>query len=88
MLVSYGVKDLLTSMPVDIALNALETLLDVGPTLAQRTSLKTFHFNKLVSSCIKEVNYFPFQEEFFMQKSGPPTGSSLLPVLAEVFMNF
>ncbi|KFD67416.1 hypothetical protein M514_20452 [Trichuris suis] len=48
-LVSYDVKDLFTSIPMDITLNALENLLDKDSTLSQRTSLKAFHVKKLVS---------------------------------------
>ncbi|KFD47738.1 hypothetical protein M514_11416 [Trichuris suis] len=72
---------------MDVTLNTLEKLLDGDPTLAQRTSLKTFHINRLVS-CMKEANYFRFQELFYMQKSGAPMGSPLSPVLAEAFMEF
>ncbi|KFD49617.1 hypothetical protein M513_09449 [Trichuris suis] len=57
-LVSYDVKDLFTSIPMDIILNALENLLDKDSTLSQRTSLKAFHVKKLVSFCMKEANYF------------------------------
>ncbi|KFD60687.1 hypothetical protein M514_10612, partial [Trichuris suis] len=87
-LVSYDVKDLFTNIPTDVTLNTLEKLLDRDPTLAQRTSLKTFHITKLVSFCMKEANYFRFQELFYMQKRGAPMGSPLSPVLAEVFMEF
>ncbi|KFD46363.1 hypothetical protein M513_12779 [Trichuris suis] len=85
-LVSYDVKDLFTSIPMDITLNALENLLDKDSTLSQRTSLKAFHVKKLVSFCMKEANYFRFGEQCFMQNSGAPMGSSLAAVLAEVFM--
>ncbi|KFD63888.1 hypothetical protein M514_23879, partial [Trichuris suis] len=71
---------------MDITLNALENLLDKDSTLSQRTSLKAFHVKKLVSFCMKEANYFRFGEQCFMQNSGAPMGSSLSPVLAEVFM--
>ncbi|KFD50119.1 hypothetical protein M514_09079 [Trichuris suis] len=60
--VSHDVKNLFISIPMDVALNALEKLLDVDPTLAQRTTLKTFHLNKLVSFCMKEANHFWFPE--------------------------
>ncbi|KFD50757.1 hypothetical protein M513_08413 [Trichuris suis] len=85
-LVSYDVKGLFTSIPMDITLNALENVLDKDSTLSQRTSLKPFHVKKLVSFCMKEANYFRFGEQCFIQNSGSPMGSSLSPVLAEVFM--
>ncbi|KFD67415.1 hypothetical protein M514_20451 [Trichuris suis] len=85
-LVSNDVKDLFTSIPMDITLHALENLLDKDSTLSQRTSLKAFHVKKLVSFCMKEANYFRFGEQCFMQNSGAPMGSSLAAVLAEVFM--
>ncbi|KFD63870.1 hypothetical protein M514_24018 [Trichuris suis] len=62
-LVSYDVKDLFTSIPMDITLNALENLLDKDSTLSQRSSLKAFHVKKLVSFCMKEANYFRFGEQ-------------------------
>ncbi|KFD49721.1 hypothetical protein M513_09418 [Trichuris suis] len=78
-LVSYDVKDLFTSIPMDAMLDALEKLLDMDSTLAQRTSLKTFHVNKLVSFCMKEANYFLFHELFYMQKGGAPMGPFYRP---------
>ncbi|KFD50276.1 hypothetical protein M514_08904 [Trichuris suis] len=87
-LASYDVKDLFTSIPMDVTLDALEKLLDVDSTLAQRTSLKTLHVNKLVSFCMKEANCFRFQEHFYTQKGGAPIGSPLSAILAEVFMEF
>uniref|UniRef100_A0A5S6Q5S9 Reverse transcriptase domain-containing protein n=1 Tax=Trichuris muris TaxID=70415 RepID=A0A5S6Q5S9_TRIMR len=36
--------------------------------------------------CLKQGNYFNFQGRFYRQNRGIPMGSSLSPVLAEVFM--
>ncbi|KFD62912.1 hypothetical protein M514_24952 [Trichuris suis] len=86
MLVSYDVKDLFTSIPMDVTLNALEKRLDKDSTLSQQTSLRAFHVKKLVSFCMKEANYVQFGEQCFTQNSGAPMGSSLSPVQTEVFM--
>uniref|UniRef100_A0A5S6QVG5 Reverse transcriptase domain-containing protein n=1 Tax=Trichuris muris TaxID=70415 RepID=A0A5S6QVG5_TRIMR len=84
--VSYDVKDLFTNIPIPTTLGVLEDLLSKDATLAQRTRLNPFHLVKLVSFCMKEGNYFRFQDRFYAQNNGAPMGSSLSPILAEVFM--
>uniref|UniRef100_A0A5S6Q0J6 Reverse transcriptase domain-containing protein n=1 Tax=Trichuris muris TaxID=70415 RepID=A0A5S6Q0J6_TRIMR len=85
-MVSYDVKDLFTSIPMAHTLSTLQRLLDSDSTLHQRTSLNPFHIVKLVSFCMNEGNYFRFLDMFYAKTNGAPMGSSLSPVLAEVFM--
>ncbi|KFD54650.1 hypothetical protein M513_04350 [Trichuris suis] len=86
LMVSYDVKDLFTSIPISCTLKLLEDLLKTDTSRHLRTKLNPFHILKLVSFCMKEGNYFRFQDSFFSQQDGAPMGSPLSPVLAEVFM--
>uniref|UniRef100_A0A5S6Q269 Reverse transcriptase domain-containing protein n=1 Tax=Trichuris muris TaxID=70415 RepID=A0A5S6Q269_TRIMR len=85
-IVSYDVKDLFTSIPMSHILNTLQLLMDSDSTLHERTHLNPSHLVLLFSVCMNEGNYFKFQEKFHAQTNGAPMGSSLSPVLAELFM--
>ncbi|KFD68177.1 hypothetical protein M514_19665 [Trichuris suis] len=85
-MVSYDVKDLFTSIWIHHTHTVLQTLFDSDSSLSQRTDPSPYHIVKLVSFCMRQGNYFRFQESFFLQNDGAPMGSSLSPVLAELFM--
>uniref|UniRef100_A0A5S6QS56 Reverse transcriptase domain-containing protein n=1 Tax=Trichuris muris TaxID=70415 RepID=A0A5S6QS56_TRIMR len=87
LLVSYDVKGLFTSIPIEYTLKVLQSLLDNDSQLSSRTKLNPYHITKLVSFCMPEGNYFHFEDKFFKHNSGAPMGSPLSPVLAEVFMD-
>ncbi|KFD50083.1 hypothetical protein M514_09043 [Trichuris suis] len=85
-LVSYDVKDLFPSIPISRTLKILYYLLNKDEDLLNRTKLNPFHIIKLVSFCMGEGIYFPFDNKFYKQAGGTPMGSPLFPVLAEIFM--
>uniref|UniRef100_A0A5S6QPK8 Reverse transcriptase domain-containing protein n=1 Tax=Trichuris muris TaxID=70415 RepID=A0A5S6QPK8_TRIMR len=87
-MVSYDVKNLFTSIPIECTLNRLEELLSRDETLKNRTKLNPHHVKELVSFCTSEANFFRFQRNFFLQKNGAPMGSSLSPAIAEIFMEY
>ena len=40
-----------------------------------------------MQDCLKQ-NYFRFNNKFYSQKKGLPMGSSMSPVMAEIYMNY
>uniref|UniRef100_A0A5S6QH72 Reverse transcriptase domain-containing protein n=1 Tax=Trichuris muris TaxID=70415 RepID=A0A5S6QH72_TRIMR len=55
-------------------------------SLNQRTKLNPFHLVQLVKFCMEESNFFQWRGKFYSQEKGAPMGSSLSPVIAELFM--
>uniref|UniRef100_A0A5S6QSR1 Reverse transcriptase domain-containing protein n=1 Tax=Trichuris muris TaxID=70415 RepID=A0A5S6QSR1_TRIMR len=86
MLVSYDVKDLSTSIPLDMAYTIILEALSKDSSLNQRTKLNPFHLVQLVKFCMEEGNFFQWRGKFYSQEKGAPMGSSLSPVIAELFM--
>uniref|UniRef100_A0A5S6R5A3 Reverse transcriptase domain-containing protein n=1 Tax=Trichuris muris TaxID=70415 RepID=A0A5S6R5A3_TRIMR len=85
-MVSYDVKDLFTSIPVEHTLQLTLNLLEHDVNLTNRTKLNPFHLIQLIKFCLTDGNYFHFQRRFFRQSKGVPMGSPLSPVFAEIFM--
>uniref|UniRef100_A0A5S6QUV8 Reverse transcriptase domain-containing protein n=1 Tax=Trichuris muris TaxID=70415 RepID=A0A5S6QUV8_TRIMR len=82
--VSYDVKDLFTSIRLDLTYTFILDTLSKDTSLKDRTN--PFHLTQLAKFCKEEGNYFHWKGTFFSQKRGAPTGSSLSPVVAELFM--
>ncbi|KFD47298.1 hypothetical protein M514_11808 [Trichuris suis] len=85
-LISYDVKELFPSIPISHALKLLFDLLSKDDTLFDRTKLNPFHITKLTSFCMREGNYFHFDDKFYKQVNGAPMGSPVSPVLVEVLI--
>uniref|UniRef100_A0A5S6QTN4 Reverse transcriptase domain-containing protein n=1 Tax=Trichuris muris TaxID=70415 RepID=A0A5S6QTN4_TRIMR len=85
-LVSYDVKDLFTSIPLDITYSLIVDTLSKDSLLKDRTKLNPIHLTQLVKFCMKEGNFFHWKGTFFSQKRGAPMGSPLSPIVAEIFM--
>uniref|UniRef100_A0A5S6QG45 Reverse transcriptase domain-containing protein n=1 Tax=Trichuris muris TaxID=70415 RepID=A0A5S6QG45_TRIMR len=85
-LVSYDVKDLFTSIPLDITYTIILDTLSKDALLKDRTKLSPYHLTELVKFCMKEGNFFHWKRTFFCQKRGAPMGSPLSPIVAEIFM--
>uniref|UniRef100_A0A5S6QQD0 Reverse transcriptase domain-containing protein n=1 Tax=Trichuris muris TaxID=70415 RepID=A0A5S6QQD0_TRIMR len=84
-LVSYDVKGLFTSVPLGYTYDIILESLSKDENLKQRTKLNSSHLTQLVKFCLEEGNYFHWNG-CFSQKKGAPMGSSLSPVVAEMFM--
>uniref|UniRef100_A0A5S6QSY2 Reverse transcriptase domain-containing protein n=1 Tax=Trichuris muris TaxID=70415 RepID=A0A5S6QSY2_TRIMR len=85
-LVSYDVTDLFTSIPLDLTYQIISELLSNDVSLNERTKLNPYHITKLVKFCMEDGNYFHWKGSFYSQKRGAPMGSSLSPIIAEIFM--
>ena len=84
-MVSYDVTALFTSIPVDKAIKIIEERLKSDPTLPQRCELKIDQVLTLLSFCLT-TTYFIYNKQFFKQKHGAAMGSSVSPVVANLYM--
>uniref|UniRef100_A0A5S6R594 Reverse transcriptase domain-containing protein n=1 Tax=Trichuris muris TaxID=70415 RepID=A0A5S6R594_TRIMR len=85
-LVSYDVKDLFTSVPLDYTYDIILDSLSKDENLQHRSKLNPHHLTRLVRFCMEEGNYFQWNGSYFSQKKGAPMGSPLSPIVAEIFM--
>ena len=75
---SYDVCALLTSVPVDPALNIIKDLLEKDHTLKERTVMEVSDIILLLEFCLKNT-YFSFQDQFYEQVEGAAMGPPVSP---------
>ena len=71
-------------MPIKPALKIVKKLLEEDQTLQQRTTM-TLNNICLLEFCLNST-YFTFQEKFYEQVEGAAMGSSISPIVANVYM--
>ena len=84
-MVSYDVKALFTSVPVQPALEVIKKLLDEDQDLHRRTTMSTKHIMDLLEFCLRST-YFIHKGKFFEQVEGAAMGSPISPIVANLFM--
>ena len=84
-LVSYDVKALFTSVPVDQALNVIECKLRQDLTLPDRSELNGDQLIQLLEYCLT-TTYFVYGGEFYQQVHGAAMGSPVSPIVANLYM--
>ena len=84
-MMSYDVKALFTSIPIQHTLNIIKKLLEEDTSLQQRTSMAVKHFYCLLEFCLTNT-YFSFQGKLYEQKEGAAMGSPISPIVANIFM--
>ena len=83
-LVSFDVKSLYTSVPIDLALDAVRSLLETT-TKPVETQLTTDELIDLLSLCLRESS-FQFRNQFYEMTNGLAMGSPASPIVANIFM--
>ncbi|CAL8129102.1 unnamed protein product [Orchesella dallaii] len=84
-LVSFDVKSLFTSIPVQDALGIIRE--DLQQDLRWKSSFKgTLDELMMILDLCLNTSFFVFRSCYYLQKSGCPMGSPLSPIIAEFYM--
>ena len=86
-MMSYDVKALFTSVPTTQATNIIKKLLEENQELQQRATLSIENIICLLEFCLNST-YFSFQGKYFEQLEGDAMGSSLSPIVANLYMEY
>ena len=84
-LMSFDVKALFTSVPIEPAIRIIKKLLEEDQTLRQRTSMAVNHIVSLLEFCLRST-YFTFKGRFYEQQDGAAMGSPISPIVANLYM--
>ena len=82
---SYDVNALFTSIPVDKVIKIIEERLREDPTLKQRCERNVGQLITQLSFCLT-TTYFRYDGKCYKQKHGAAMGSSVSPVVANLYM--
>ena len=86
-IISYDVSAIFTSIPVKPAIEVIKKKLEQDTDLHQRTTMSIQNILDLLEFCLCNT-YFLFQGQYFEQTQGAAMGSSVSPVLANLYMEF
>ena len=84
-MVSYDVTALFTSIPVDQAIEVVKARLQEDRHLSKRCELSIGQLIQLLTFCLN-TTYFTYNGVFYKQKQGTAMGSSVSPVIANLYM--
>ena len=85
-LVSFDVKSLYTSVPIDRAMESVRSLLESDQSWKTMTDLTAEEVLDLLSVCLKESS-FKYRDRFYHMTSGLAMGSPVSPVVANIFVS-
>ena len=84
-LVSFDVKSLFTSVPVQPAINCVRKILLPDPSWALQSPISVLVIIKLLTICLEDTS-FKFRGKFYNMTDGLAMGSSVSPAIANIFM--
>ena len=84
-MVSFDVKALFTSVPIQPAITIIKKLLEEDQSLQQRTTMSVNNITCLLEFCLKST-YFNYHGQHFEQLEGAAMGSPISPIVANLFM--
>ena len=84
-MMSFDVKALFISIPIQPALKIIKKLLEEDKNLHHRTTMSVKHMYCLLEFCLTNT-YFSFQDKLYEQNEGAATGSPISPIAANLFM--
>ena len=84
-MVSFDVKALFTSVPIQPAITIIKKLLEEDQSLQQRTTVSVYNIICLLEFCLKST-YFTYQGQHFEQLEGAAMGSPISQIVANLYM--
>ena len=84
-IVSFDVKALFTSVPIQPGITIIKKLLEEDQSLQQRTTMLVNNISCLLEFCLKST-YFIYQEKHYEQLEGATMGSPIRPIVANLYM--
>ena len=84
-IMSYDVKALFTSVPIQPAIDVIRKRLEEDKELQKRTNMSIQHIVSLLEFCLRST-YFTFQDRLYEQQEGAAMGSPISPIVANLFM--
>ena len=84
-MLSFDVKALYTSLPIERTVKIVRTKLEGDESLSESTPLSVDEVLKLLELCLKST-YFSFRKKFFHLKDGVAMGSPVSSIVANIFM--
>ena len=84
-LVSYDVRSLFTSIPIDQSITSCEKKLRQDESLNERTTVSVATIIQLLRFCLTSTN-FQFNGQHYRQLEGVAMGSPVSSVIADIFM--
>ena len=84
-IISYDIKALFTSVPIQPVINIIKKKLENDKDLKLRTSMSIQHIISLIEYCLKST-YFVFRGQYYEQLEGAAMGSPLSPIIANLYM--
>nr|CAH8846348.1 unnamed protein product [Trichobilharzia regenti] len=86
-LVSFDVNSLYTKIPIQMAMIALKEKLNEDKGLKDRTQLSVEEIIKGVEFCLT-TTCFTFEGKIYQQNEGVAMGSTISPIIADIFMDY
>ena len=84
-MLSFDVKALFTSVPIQPAMTIIKKLLEEGQSLQQRTTMSVNNIICLLEFCLKST-YFTYQGQHFEKLEEAAIGSPISPIVANLYM--
>ena len=84
-IISYDIKALFTSVPIQPVINIIKKKLENDKDLKLRTSMSIHHIISLLEYCLKST-CFVFRGQYYEQLEGAAMGSPLSPIIANLYM--
>ena len=84
-LMSFDVRALFTSVPIQPAIQVIKKMLEVDQELKQRTFMSVDHIVSLLEFCLRST-YFTFKGRFYEQQEGAAMGSPISLIVANLYM--
>lgn len=83
-LISLDVVSLFTNIPIHLAIKIITKKWD---TIKPHTDISKNQFIKLLEFCLKDNNYFKFNNKIYIQNYGMPMGNPLSPIIAGIVLD-